>query len=765
MRVAYRGATLLDGTGAPARTGTTILVEDERILLVAPDTEVPAAELADAEIVELAGRHVIPGLIDAHQHIATPPNRAAAETGLRRDIYGGVTAIRDMADDLRQVSDIARASLVGELEAPDIHYAALMAGPSFFSDPRTWQVSQGAKPGEVPWMQAITPDTDLPLAVALARGTSATAIKVYADLPGETVAAITAEAHRQGIAVWAHAAVFPATPGQVIDAGVDAVSHVHLMVHEAAERPLTTYQDKPPVDHARYADSDDPTIADLFNRMRERGTVLDATAALWGHIARETGEGAQNDALSAALTTQALDAGVIVCAGTDIDADPNDEWPPLFEELEYFVERCGLTPEQALYCASRNGAISLGGLADRGTVEAGKLADFVVLDEDPTRDLANLRTVVTVVKRGRRHHRADFRRPAFPIVNALGGLENPNAASETAGSLQQTSEEMVVDARALADAKASGVTAVNITLGYTLGDHPPYEHTVRELDVWDGIIAANPDDLLQVRTAADITRAYAERKTGVIYGFQNAVAVGEDPKLIDERVGEFARRGVRVIQLTYNQANHLGDGSMAPENRGLTDFGRDVVASLDEHRVMVDLSHSGENTCLDAVRAATRPISINHTGCRALADLPRNKTDEELRLVAERGGFVGIYFMPFLNLSGHARAEDVVEHIVHAVNVCGEDAVGIGTDGSVTAIDDLDAYRATLAEHVAERARAGVGAAGERADTFPFVVDLRGVDQFRTLMRLLEQRGYRQERIAKIMGGNFLAYARRIWGA
>jgi membrane dipeptidase len=178
---------------------------------------------------------------------------------------------------------------------------------------------------------------------------------------------------------------------------------------------------------------------------------------------------------------------------------------------------------------------------------------------------------------------------------------------------------------------------------------------------------------------------------------------------------------------------------------------------------MVDLSHSGENTCLEAARVSRQPVSINHTGCRALADLPRNKTDEELRLVAERGGFVGVYFMPFLTLSGHASAADVVEHIVHAVDVCGEDAVGIGTDGPVTAVDDLDAYRLHLADQVAERARAGVGAAGERSDTLPFVEDLRGVDQFRDLVRLLEQRGFGEERIAKIMGGNFLAYADRVW--
>ena len=106
-----------------------------------------------------------------------------------------------------------------------------------------------------------------------------------------------------------------------------------------------------------------------------------------------------------------------------------------------------------------------------------------------------------------------------------------------------------------------------------------------------------------------------------------------------------------------------------------------------------------------------------------------------------------------------------MRHIEYAVNICGEDHVGIGTDGSITSIDDLDAYRATLAEHVAQRQAAGVSAAGERADTLPFVIDLRGVDQFYELIRLLERRGYRPDRIAKILGMNFVDYARRIWTA
>jgi membrane dipeptidase len=292
-----------------------------------------------------------------------------------------------------------------------------------------------------------------------------------------------------------------------------------------------------------------------------------------------------------------------------------------------------------------------------------------------------------------------------------------------------------------------------------MGDAPPFEHTLHEIEVWDSIVADNSADLIKVQTVADIHEARSSGRIGIIYGFQNAVAIGDDLG----RIETFGRLGVRVIQLTYNQANHIGDGSMAPENRGLTPFGRQVVEGLNARSIMVDLSHSGEQTCLEAARIAEKPVSINHTGCRALADLPRNKTDEELRLVASRGGFVGIYFMPFLNISGHARAADVIEHIDHAVNVCGADHVGIGTDGPVTSIDDLDAYRARLAEHVALRKAAGVGAAGERSDTLPFVIDLRGVNQFYELIGLLEARGYSQDLIEKILGRNFADYAERIW--
>ena len=342
--------------------------------------------------------------------------------------------------------------------------------------------------------------------------------------------------------------------------------------------------------------------------------------------------------------------------------------------------------------------------------------------------------------------------PEGIIINALGGLADPNAPTD--------SLVPVITPRVLADAKASGVTVINCTLGYVAGPGDPFEFTVRDIAATDALIRQHGEALLKVWSVADILRARREGRIGLLYGFQNCAMLGADAS----RVDVFADLGARVFQLTYNPANALGDGSMAPLNRGLTPFGREVIARLNSRKVMVDLSHSGEQTCLEAARESRAPISINHTGCRALADLPRNKTDAELRLVADRGGFVGIYFMPFLNLSGAATAEDVVAHIDHAITVCGEDHVGLGTDGTITGIDDLGAYASALAAEHAQRVASGIAAKGERADTYPFVADLRGPDQFHKLARLLQQRGYASARIEKIMGHNFLRYAERIWG-
>ena len=412
MRTIYRHAALIDGTGRPLERDMAVVTDGERIAAVVPDRSLTPAQLAGAKQVDLTGRYLLPGYIDSHQHLATPPNRREAEARLRRDIYSGITATRDMADDLRQIADITRAARVGEIASPDINYAALMAGPSFFDDPRTQAIAQGAIAGHVPWEQAIDHSTDMPLAVARAKGTYATAVKIYANLPGDLVARITTEAHRQGMKAWAHGMVFPATPQQVVDAGVDTVSHTCYLAYQAMAKRPDSYQHRFPIDASLFV-RDNPVLASLYADMRRRGTILDATV----HVYREVEAAAREQhqpplctvALAGKLTNQAYRAGVPISTGTDGDNPIGDPWPSLFDEFQLLHDAAGLPPMAVIKAATLTGAKAMGDEADMGTVTPGKLANLVILANDPLEDVRNMRSVVLTVKRGRLFPRANYK--------------------------------------------------------------------------------------------------------------------------------------------------------------------------------------------------------------------------------------------------------------------------------------------------------------------------------------------------------------------
>jgi imidazolonepropionase-like amidohydrolase len=409
--VIYRHATLIDGSGAPAAKDMAVVTRGERIERVVRDADLKPEP--GATIVDLTGRYLLPGLIDSHQHIATPPNRRRAEALMRRDLYSGITATRIMADDLRSVGEIARGARVGEIASPDLYYAALLAGPSFFNDPRTLAVSAGVKPGEGAWMQAIDADTDLPLAVARARGTGATAIKIYANLPADLIATITAEAHRQKMQVWAHGMVFPTPPADVIAAGPDVVSHSCYLAYQAVEKRPQTYQQRVPIDPAPFMAGRNPAMASLFAEMKRRGMLLDATLRVYQEGEKRAKAGGPpaycSLDLAAALTAQAHRAGIEISAGTDGDTGAGAPYPGLFDELDLLVTKAGFTPAEAIRAATLIGAKSMGAEAEMGTIAPGKLADMVVLARDPLADIANMRSVTLTVKRGRAWPRDDFR--------------------------------------------------------------------------------------------------------------------------------------------------------------------------------------------------------------------------------------------------------------------------------------------------------------------------------------------------------------------
>src|SRR6476659_5838105 len=356
------------------------------------------------------------------------------------------------------------------------------------------------------------------------------------------------------------------------------------------------------------------------------------------------------------------------------------------------------------------------------------------------RDFTRIAGVAAVAPRTLLLARAE-RAIAIDCLASPGPFNTPDA---TANPL---TPEMV------ANAKASGITAVNLTVSANT-----FADTFRQMAYWERELQAHPDVLIKVFSLADIRRAKETRRLGLIYGFQNATMLEGDVTNLDA----FQRFGVRIIQLTYNDRNILGDGCLEPANAGLSRYGRNVVARMNELRMVVDLSHCGLQTTSDGIAASTRPVAITHSGCRGVFDHPRSKTDDILRALANKGGVIGIYMMPFINAQGQPMAADQVKQIEYAVNACGEDHVGIGSDLSITPHVVNAEYEARHRKFVEGRKQRGIAA--PREEDFMFVKDLNVPRRLELIADQLLARGHSATRVEKIIGGNWMRVFGEVWG-
>ncbi len=216
------------------------------------------------------------------------------------------------------------------------------------------------------------------------------------------------------------------------------------------------------------------------------------------------------------------------------------------------------------------------------------------------------------------------------------------------------------------------------------------------------------------------------------------------------------------MQLSYNKRSLLGDGCLEPDNLGLSSAGRKAVATMNELGIAVDLSHSGQTTTRDAIAASKKPILISHAGCAAIHAHPRNKDDETLRQLVQRGGYFGVYLMPYLSASPNVPTkEDVLNHLEHAINICGADHVGIGSDGSIQSLELTDDQRKAFAEDMAQRKKSGIAAPEE--DRLPYVPELSSCMRMREIAEALRKRNVPWTTVEKILGANFQRTIAEIW--
>jgi membrane dipeptidase len=336
------------------------------------------------------------------------------------------------------------------------------------------------------------------------------------------------------------------------------------------------------------------------------------------------------------------------------------------------------------------------------------------------------------------------------IIDALGGLSDPYSPDEQLRLSERAWSEMV----------ATGVTVLRDTVMPVGNAADAWGDYRNDIAAKQNVLSANPDRLLLVRSAADILKAKREKKFGVVLGTQDASMVGAEL----DRLAEMKKDGVMTVQLTYNLRNLAGDGALEPANAGLSKLGLAMIERLEAERMLIDLSHGGARTMAEAAAHAKRPLVISHTAARALYDHPRNTADETIRAVADKGGVVGVYFMPFLTADGHPKGADLIAHVEHIANVAGEDHVGIGTDNGVLPIVLTPESKRKIDEWQAQRIKLGIAAPGEAVGVYTLVADYNSVDRYRRFARDLEKRGWSQARLEKLMGGNFLRVYREAWG-
>ena len=390
---------VIDGTGRAPLEHQAVAIEAGKIVAVTPARDGAAPK--GVERLDLAGRWVLPGLIDTHAHF--PPDSVEVDRRLSRLAAGGVTSVRDMAGDASLYRRIAARSRESGVPLARLYYSAFFAGPSWYAvDQRPTGATGERAPGSVPWFLAVTDTTDLAGAVADAKALGVSAIKIYSDLSLDLVRRITAEAHAQGLLVWTHPAIFPVRPADVVAAGVDAVSHAALLVWQGAPTLPDRFHTDPytnfgPVGPYATVGPDAAAITEVLEAMKARGTILDATVS-----AIVQGVSPEAAAWACRVTDRAKAMGIPVSAGTDGPEAPRpDGLPPLFTEIEYLVDHCGFTPLEVITAATLNGARALGQAASLGSLEPGKLADLVVVSGDPTADIRNLERIERVIKGGR----------------------------------------------------------------------------------------------------------------------------------------------------------------------------------------------------------------------------------------------------------------------------------------------------------------------------------------------------------------------------
>lgn len=306
----------------------------------------------------------------------------------------------------------------------------------------------------------------------------------------------------------------------------------------------------------------------------------------------------------------------------------------------------------------------------------------------------------------------------------------------------------VWDRETFSKLRIGGITAVNVTT--VCWEH--FRDSIQNIEKWNRRFEIFSDHIIPIRNVKDIIKAKKIGKTGIIIGFQNTTPIEEDINLL--RI--FKDLGVRIIQLTFQDRNYVGDGCWERTDAGLSEFGLRVIKEMNRQGILIDLSHAGDKTVVEAIEASEKPVTFTHANPRSLKDNPRNKTDEQISTLGDKGGIIGATLYPPLLSAGY-KSElndflDVIDYLVDLVDV---DHVAIGSD--FTENQPTEFFIEALTGKSWEKPLSKI--------KYPMIYpeNIKSVTEFPNITEGLVRRGYANKDVKKIMGENWLKLYSNVW--
>lgn len=300
------------------------------------------------------------------------------------------------------------------------------------------------------------------------------------------------------------------------------------------------------------------------------------------------------------------------------------------------------------------------------------------------------------------------------------------------------------------DLRDGGVTAINATVAVW----DDFRSTLGHITDWLGWFEKFSEYVRPVCTVEDIRAAKRERRTGVILGWQNATPIENDLR----RLALFWQLGVRIIQITYNERNLLGNGCYERTDDGLSKFGQAAVREMNRLGILIDLSHSGDRTVLDTIELSEAPVAFTHSNARSQRDHPRNKTDDAIRLLVEKGGVIGSNAFPmFLPKEFDSTLDDYLDCIDYLVDMIGPDHVAVGSDFC------QEQPREWFEWIFSSQGTVPAKSVPYTPHPYRHLHRLEGTRQFGNIAAGLLKRGYSADDVRKIIGSNWLRLFERVW--